>query len=217
MQITIEDKIIYYNVQYSNRKKIELDLNPDGHITVKVPAKTSQEDISNFLIANSNSLLRLYKKLENRAYISSNKSYNENENFLYLGKPSKLNDILESIPETDEEIQVELKKFYMTKTKEIIKKRINYYEKIIGVKAKSFTIVESSGTWGTCSSLKVMTFNYRLSMAPINAIDYVVIHELCHIFHMNHDRSFWRKVGSYDKNYKENEEFLLKFGGVMTI
>jgi len=217
MQITIEDKIIYFNVQYSNRKKIEMDITPDGHITVKVPSKTLQEDIFKFLTLNSIPLLKLYHKLESKEYISSNKSYNENENFLYLGKLFKLNDILTPIPETDDEIQIQLKKFYMTKTKEIIKKRVAYYEKIIGVKAKSFAVVESSGTWGTCSSLKVLTFNYRLSMAPMNAIDYVVIHELCHLFHMNHDRSFWRKVGSYDKNYKENEEFLKKFGGVMTI
>ena len=217
MQITIEDKIIYYNVQYSNRKKMELDFNPDGHITVKVPSKTAQEDITKFLNMNSKPLLNHYNKLENRQWISSNKSYSDVENFLYLGKPCKLGDILACIPETDEEIQVELKKFYFAKTKEIIKKRVKYFEKIIGANAKSFTIVESSGTWGTCSSSKVLTFNYRLSMAPMNAIDYVVIHELCHIFHMNHDRSFWRKVGSYDKNYKENEEFLKKFGGVMTI
>jgi len=217
MQITIDDKIIYFNVQYSNRKKIEMDINPDGHITVKVPSKTPEEDILHFLSLNSNPLLKLYNKLENREYISSNKSYNHEENFLYLGKPLKLGDILESIPETDEEIQIQLKKFYIAKTKEIIKKRVKYYENIIGTKAKSFSIVESSGTWGTCNSTKVLTFNYRLSMAPLNAIDYVVIHELCHIFHMNHDRSFWRKVGSYDKDYKENEEFLKKFGGVMTI
>jgi len=217
MQITIEDKIIYFNVQYSNRKKTEMNISPDGHITVKVPSKTPEKDIIDFLTLNSKPLINLYNKLENREFISASKTYSENENFLYLGKPFKLNDILESVPETDEEIQIELKKFYFSKTKEIIKKRVKYYEKIIGVKAKSFTIVESSGTWGTCNSLKVLTFNYRLSMAPMNAIDYVVIHELCHIFHMNHDRSFWRKVGSYDKNYKENEEFLIKFGGVMTI
>jgi len=217
MQITIEDKTIYYNIQYSNRKKIEMDIDPDGHITVKVPSKTMQEDISNFLILNSNTLLNLYNKLKNRKQISSNKSYNQEEIFLYLGKPFKLGDLLESIPETDAEIQNQLKKFYIAKTKDIIKKRVKYYENIIGVKSKSFTIVESSGTWGTCSSSKALTFNYRLSMAPMNAIDYVVIHELCHIFHMNHDRSFWRKVGSYDKDYKDNEEFFKKFGGVMTI
>jgi len=217
MQITIDDKTIYFNVQYSNRRKIAMDIDSEGHINIKVPSTMPQEDIFNYLLLNSNSLLKLYNKSENRTYISSNKSYNHEENFLYLGKPFKLDELLETIPETDAEIQIQLKKFYIAKTKEIIKKQVKHYEKIIGVKAKSFSIVESSGTWGTCNSSRVLTFNYRLSMAPINAIDYVVIHELCHLFHMNHDRSFWRKVGAYDKNYKENEEFFNKFGGVMTI
>ena len=217
MQITIDDKTIYFNVQYSNRKKIAMDIDPEGHINIKVPSTMSQEDIFNILLLNSNSLLKLYNKSENRTYISSNKSYNHEENFLYLGKPFKLDELLETIPETDAEIQIQLKKFYIAQTKEILKKQVKHYEKIIGVKAKSFSIVESSGTWGTCNSSRVLTFNYRLSMAPINAIDYVVIHELCHLFHMNHDRSFWRKVGAYDKNYKENEDFFNKFGGVMTI
>lgn len=217
MQITIEDKIIYFNVQYSNRKKIIMDISQDGHITVKAPSKTILEDINNFLISNTKILLKLYSAMENREYISSKKTYNDDENFLYLGKLCKLSDLLESIPESATEIQIQLKKFYTAKTKEIVKKRIKYYESIIGAKAKSITIVDSPGTWGTCSSLKALTFNYKLSMAPINAIDYVVIHELCHIFHMNHDRSFWRKVGTYDKNFKQNEEFLNKFGGVMTI
>lgn len=217
MQITINDKIIYFNVQYSNRKEILMDISPEGHITVKAPSKTTQEDIFTFLKFHAKPLLKLQNQLENKEYISSKKSYNDDENFLYLGKLYKLGDILNPIPNSDLEIQIQLKKFYTSKTKEIIKKQVKYYESIIGVKSKSITIVESSGTWGTCNSLKALTFNYRLSMAPINAIDYVVIHELCHIFHMNHDRSFWRKVGTFDKNYKQNEEFLKKFGGVMTI
>ncbi|MDF2859192.1 MAG: hypothetical protein K0Q87_5043 [Neobacillus sp.] len=54
-------------------------------------------------------------------------------------------------------------------------------------------------------------------MAPIEIIDYVVIHELCHLIHMNHDRSFWRRVGSIIADYKEKQEFLARFGNYMTL
>ena len=54
-------------------------------------------------------------------------------------------------------------------------------------------------------------------MALPQVIDYVVIHELCHILHMNHDRSFWRKVGMFDPNYKQHQAYLEKFGVVMTV
>lgn len=217
MQIEIEDKTIFFNVQYSNRKKMALELTPEGHVNVKAPSKTSQEEITEFLKQNSKPILKLHHMLENREYISAKKTYDEAENFLYMGKACKLADLLNQVPETESEIQIQLKKFYTSKTKEIVKKRVAYFEKIIGVKAKSITVSDSPGAWGTCNSFKDLTFNYRLSMANQNAIDYVVIHELCHIFHMNHDRSFWRKVGTYDKNFKENEAFLSRFGGVMTI
>ena len=170
-----------------------------------------------FMKAHSKALLDFQKRLENRKFISSQKSYNETENFLYLGKACTLNELLEIIPETEEEVQLALKKFYTTKTKEIVKKRVKHFEKIIGVKSKSITVVNSPKSWGTCNNLKDLTFNYRLSMAPLHVIDYVVIHELCHILHLNHDRSFWRKVGAYDSNYEAHQAYLARFGGVMTI
>jgi hypothetical protein len=54
-------------------------------------------------------------------------------------------------------------------------------------------------------------------MAPIEVIDYVIIHELCHLTHMNHDRSFWRRVGSVMPDYKAKEEFLARYGQAMTL
>ena len=53
-------------------------------------------------------------------------------------------------------------------------------------------------------------------MAPVEVIDYLIVHELCHIVHMNHDRSFWRLVGSVLRDYKKSEEYLMRQGGYMT-
>lgn len=217
MQININDQTIQFHVEYGKRKNITLDMSPEGLITVKAPTKTPESSILEFVRANSKSILTFLEKLEHRQYIARSKNYQENENFLYLGKACPLKELLDEIPTTDDEIQVQLKRFYTTKTRELIKKRVKQYEKVIGVKAKSITIVESARAWGTCNSNKELTFNYRLSMAPISVIDYVIIHELCHILHMNHDRSFWRKVGSYDTNYKASEDYLARVGGFMTI
>lgn len=217
MQIVFNETTIYYNVQYSKRKQITMDITPEGLITVKAPTKTTEAELNAFMESNKKMLLALQERLENRKYISSKKSYEETENFLYLGKACTLSELLDEVPETEEEIQLQLKKFYTKKTKQFVKKRVSYYESIIGVKAKGITVVDSPKTWGTCNSLKELTFNYKLSMAPLSVIDYVVIHELCHILHMNHDRSFWRKVGMYDSSYKEKQDYLARFGGFMTI
>lgn len=217
MQITIDQTEIFFHVQYSKRSKMTLEATPEGHITVKAPSKSTEAEIMAFMKANSKALVDFQKRLENRKYISSQKNYTDSENFLYLGKACTLNELLETIPESEEAAQLALKKFYTTKTKEIVKKRVKHFEKIIGVKSKSITVVDSPKSWGTCNNYKELTFNYRLSMAPQHVIDYVVIHELCHILHLNHDRSFWRKVGAFDSNYEAHQAYLARFGGVMTI
>lgn len=217
MQYMIDDTEVIYQTQYSKRKKMELEISPEGHINIKAPSGSSQQELEAFLMTNKKPILKVLKRLENRQYISSQKNHDTEENYLYLGKLCKLEELLPEIPDDREQIPIQLKRYYTKKTKQLIAKRVKYYEKIIGVHAKSFTIVDTSVTWGTCNSYKELTFNYRLSMAPLSSIDYVVIHELCHIMHMNHDRSFWRKVGTYDRNYKEHEAFLNRFGVVMTI
>lgn len=217
MQLIINDKEIIFNTQYGKRKKMVLEISPEGHITIKVPSKTPENEIIAFIKANAKSIFAFQDRLENRKYISSKKNYTEDETFLFQGKACQLGELLETIPETEEEIQLLLKKFYITQTKVIVKKRVKHFEKLIGVNAKSITVVDSPCSWGTCNSYKELTFNYRLSMAPLQVIDYVVIHELCHIHHLNHDRSFWRKVGAYDPHFKEHQDYLARFGGVMTI
>lgn len=114
-------------------------------------------------------------------------------------------------------MQINLKKFYIKKCKELAKERIKLYEKQLGVKPKTIEVDESKSRWGSCSSKKDITFNYRLIMAPIESFDYVVVHELCHLKHMNHDRSFWRLVGSIFPNYKERQKYLNKYGAFLTL
>ncbi|MDE5976913.1 MAG: M48 family metallopeptidase [Turicibacter sp.] len=217
MKITINEIPIHFEVQFSKRSKMMLDVSPEGYLTLKVPRRTTEQEINAYMESKSEFLLELHEKLANRKYISNQKSYHQEELFLYLGKPHSLQELLEEIPEIEADIQTQLKKFYTKKTKQYIKKRLTYFEKLIQVKAKSITVVDSPRTWGTCNSNKELTFNYKLSMAPTPVIDYVIIHELCHIHHMNHDRSFWRKVGMYDQNYKQHQAYLEKFSDVMAI
>lgn len=97
-----------------------------------------------------------------------------------------------------------LKSFYMKSAKKHIDKRLKHYQKQFKEKYKSFTIASDDSRWGSCDSQRRLTFHWKLMMFPQNAIDYVVVHEMCHLSHMNHDRSFWRLVGKHCPNYKED-------------
>lgn len=101
------------------------------------------------------------------------------------------------------DISETLQKFYVKESKKIIGERLKLYQTHIKVKYKSFSIENDKGKWGSCNSSKHLTFNWKLILFPIEAIDYVVVHELCHLMHMNHDRSFWRLVGKLQPQYKD--------------
>ena len=136
---------------------------------------------------------------------------------LIVPKKTSEETIIETWDLNEEELRLKLKKFYFSSCKKIIGERIHSYQTELRVKPKSIEIVESTTKWGSCSSDKKLTFNYRLAMAPVEVIDYVIIHELCHLLHMNHDRSFWRKVGGLMPDYKEKEAYLTRYSRAMTL
>ena len=105
--------------------------------------------------------------------------------------------------EGEMDIENALKAFYTKASKKLIEERLKLYQPNFKVKYKSFSIENHSDKWGSCSSKKHLTFQWRLILFPLEAIDYVVIHELCHLIHLNHDRSFWRLVGKVCPNFKE--------------
>ncbi len=96
-----------------------------------------------------------------------------------------------------------LQSFYKRTSRKIIEERLRLYQPQIRIKYRSVTIKERVTQWGSCSSNRHLTFHWRLILFPIEAVDYVVVHELCHLKHMNHDRSFWRLVGSIYPKYKD--------------
>ena len=95
-----------------------------------------------------------------------------------------------------------LKAFYIKASRKLIEQRLRFYQPQFKEKYKSFTIENDPTKWGSCSSQRKLTFHWKLIIFPIEALDYVIIHELCHLKHMNHDRSFWRLVGKVCPDYK---------------
>jgi hypothetical protein len=208
MKIEIESNIIDFNVQYGKRKKLSIHIDSLGLITVKVPKDTSQELIISTMEHQGKWILEKILKIAEAREIPKAKEYHYKGKFFYLGKECFLHELIEVNGLKEEELKRNLKKFYFSSCKKIVGERINIYQKHLGVKPKTIEIVESRTKWGSCSSDKKITFNFLLSTAPIEVIDYVIIHELCHLIHMNHDRSFWRRVGSIMPDYKEKEKFL---------
>ena len=114
-------------------------------------------------------------------------------------------------------IKQALKRFYYQQCKALVEKSISIHQVNFKSKPSSVRISDSQTTWGTCDGRRKLTFNWKLAMAPQEVIDYVVVHEMCHMVHLNHDRSFWRLVGKIVPDYKSKENWLALSSWKMTV
>lgn len=217
VKIDFDDFSIECNVQYGKRKRLMISIDTTGFVTIKAPNNTPEENIIEAVRPLGNKLKKKLEELESIRSQFSQKTYDGEGNFMYLGKEYPLNQLIDTDGLGEEEQKASLKKLYMSDCKRIIGERIKIYQDQLRLVPKEFKIDESKSRWGSCSSEKKLTFNYRLVMAPMECIDYVVVHELCHLQHMNHDRSFWRLVGSILPDYKERQDYLKKYGQFLTL
>ena len=105
-----------------------------------------------------------------------------------------------------------LEKRYRDAAADYIPKRVAYYHEFTGGNYQKITIRDQKTRWGSCSANGTLSFSFRLMMAPPRVLDYVVVHELCHLTHMNHSKDFWNMVESILPDYKEHRKWLKENG-----
>ena len=103
------------------------------------------------------------------------------------------------------------KKILMKKAKEYLPYRLEYYAKRYGYKYDHIRLSHAGTRWGSCSSNRTISLNIGLMQVPEPLRDYVIIHELAHLNHMDHSPEFWAEVGSHDPHYKTHRDKLKHF------
>ena len=96
--------------------------------------------------------------------------------------------------------------------RKLVTDRVQYYAPIVGVSYGRIAIRTQHTRWGSCSSSGNLNFNCLLALAPLEVMDYVVVHELCHRKELNHSESFWREVGKVIPDYKSRRKWLRDHG-----
>ena len=103
------------------------------------------------------------------------------------------------------------KKVLMKKAKEYLPYRLEYWAKRFGYSYEKCRLTHANTRWGSCSSNRTISLNIGLMKVPEVLRDYVILHELAHLNHMDHSKAFWAEVGEHDKNYKNHEKKLKLF------
>lgn len=106
---------------------------------------------------------------------------------------------------------------YRRAAKDYFTSRCAYYHTLTGGVYHTITVRDQKSRWGSCSSRGTLSFNYRLMFAPPSVLDYVVVHELCHLTHMNHSRDFWDMVARVMPEYKTYKQWLRDHGHELTL
>lgn len=238
MQLIYNDEIIQVHIMRSKRKTMSMSVEKDGSVSIKAPLRYPlDKEIQNFVEQKIDWILTQRNKIQEHEDMRLVRRFETDYSFPYLGEEClvlmqygkrtsiafKDGKILIKTPyyemiannyEADEnkkvieKLQSDLKKWYKKQALTYVSKRVAYYQNIVGVTVTDVSIKSRKRQWGSCDSNGCLTFSWRLVMARPEAIDYVVIHELCHRKHMDHSRDFWNEVKKYMPNFKEQKLWL---------
>ena len=208
----------------SLRKSITMKIDEAGDLIVRAPVFTSKKSIEEFVDKHKN-----WIEEKKQLVLERVKNFTEWEKFYFFWEEYEL-----KLTGTTKKIKFDGMNFYLNpKYKKDASKLFadfykdearNYIEtriyQIAGDNNLSFEwvkITSAKTRWGSCSSKRTISFSYRLIMAPLKTVDYVIVHELAHLVHMNHWKKFWDLVekmmkGLYPGDYRVHKDWLKKHG-----
>ncbi|NLX63362.1 MAG: M48 family metallopeptidase [Clostridiaceae bacterium] len=230
---------IFYTLTRSNRKTIGLKIDKNGEVKVSVPLRLGKKQIEEAIRGKADWIInKIYKVREMNLNIVPRK-FVSGEKLLYLGKEYILKVVDRDITRPEVCIQNDtisvyisqsltkesrkqavketLIKWYRQYFSEIVNDRIEKYSLKLNATPCKVVIKDQKTRWGSCSVKGNINLNWRLVMAPVDIIDYVVVHELCHLKIMNHSKDFWLLVESVLPCYKEKRKWLKTYGYKLAI
>lgn len=220
---------INYKVIFSKRRTLALIIEESGALLIKAPrlfSKRKIEEIVNekrpWIIKKISERKKLLKKYPSKKLISG-------ETFIFLGKSYSLETVDKGLKKIIFQEKFYLPNYsykkrkklfedwYKEKAKELFFERVNIYASKMNIKYQNLRISNAKKRWGSCTSRGKVSLSWRLIMAPLEIIDYVIIHELFHIIELNHSNNFWKGIEEIYPSYKKAKLWLRKNGQMLNI
>jgi predicted metal-dependent hydrolase len=211
-----------FNLIRTRRKTIALIVQPDGTLTVRAPLRMPDVTIHAFVQGHEEWIVKTRVKVRAFPPIPV-KKYEPGETFLYLGKPYPLEIVPRQRPALSFDGQTfhlarlalprareAFIRWYKNRATEILSERVLVTARKYSFSYKKIRISSARSRWGSSSSTGTLSFTYRLIMAPLEVVDYVIIHELVHTRVRNHSKIFWQQVGELMPDYKQRMLWLKK-------
>ncbi len=215
-------------IERSKRKTLSLSVMKDGCVVIKAPINMRDETINRFVEEKQNWIKeKLF--LVNRTKVKFDDVISYKKFMLYGNKYSLILSDVKAIETNNnfeivmpkkverEKILKTLKNWYKKIAKQILSDRLAFIESRIKLKASLMKIGDSKGKWGSCNSKGAINFNWRVIMLPPEIIDYVIVHELCHLVEMNHSKNFWKLVETFLPRTPELKNAIKEYGFLLSL
>jgi predicted metal-dependent hydrolase len=217
-----------YNLTRSNRKTITLRVTQDGTLDVRAPLRTSARDIDNFVASKQNWIAKCRKTIADAKQAYAPPPIGWNSPLLWRGKEHPIQSDGEScrmwfdgeifhFPSCNlENLKYNIPRLLKNCAAVHLRERVAYFADIMHAKPVGMTVGDACKRWGSCSSDKRITFSWRLCLAADDLIDSVVVHELAHLFEMNHSPRFYAIVRATMPDYDARSAKLKDFARQIT-
>lgn len=213
----------------TKRKTIALQITDNAVLIVRAPLRVSMQAIEKVVAKHANWIERKKKEVLSREAKFVRKEFVSGEEFLYIGQYYRLTIVDEQNEPLTFNRGFFLSKNYLSTAREVfvdwykkkafekISERVEWYAKKKRFTYNKVTITNAEKRWGSCSFKGNLNFSWKLIMAPLFVIDYVIIHELMHLKVKNHSKVFWNKVEMLMPDYEKRQEWLKKNGYLLRI
>ncbi|WP_240339814.1 M48 family metallopeptidase [Halobacillus ihumii] len=225
---------INYVLYSQNRKDIKISVDLVNGVEVYTPENLEGAKVKELIKKKSPWILTKLRELNEVQISVQPKEFVSGEKFPYLGRHYRLKVHKEPIEkaklqfkqgkfiavvlqnwsqeQTNHFLEGEFIQWYRTHGTSKIKERADKYQAILGVQSNSISLRTQHKRWGTCTPSGDIYINWRLVMAPVKVMDYVIVHELVHLLVAEHNEHFWKTVQSILPDYQQRKEWLRVHG-----
>lgn len=217
----------------SRRRTLALSVTPTAQVRVLAPHFLPESEIRRFIQEKSAWVLRKVEESRAHQQFLAARQYRDGQEFLFLGKAYPLHILSQErgrpviefdgrawlvrvFPREAQEIaEKKIKKlfleWYKEQARELFPGRIFHYARLMQLDPAKIAVKTQKRSWGSCSHRnRSINLNWQLVMAPLEVIDYVVVHELAHLIQPNHSRNFWQEVAKVFPDYPARKQWLNK-------
>lgn len=213
----------------SRRKTLALEVTCDARLIVRAPVKMTVKEIKRFVEKKHRWVQEKQRVARERLRKLAPKQFVNGEEFLFLGNTYRLSIVDDNSNPLSFDREFRLSRAHLHQARQLfvdwykdqaykkIKERLDRYSAVSGIQFIKFRITDAQKRWGSCSSRGNLHFSWRLILAALPVVDYVVVHELIHIKDQNHSAGFWKKVELLLPDYRETRQWLKVNGYLLVI